>query len=268
MVSSRCACKSRGINSDNTSLSAVPLPDVVCGPWPLFFLLMGHPNTFTFLVLLFHLLHGPGLGAHAGDPVIGRVLGSHILVDLTSVANTTLLNSAPALEDLFRSAVDAGNLTLISDGIRFHQFHPIGITGVVLLAESHMSIHTWPEHGSATLDIFTCGDHAYPELAVDALLAGLQPRYKTITRLARTNGYAGWLGVQALWVVYDVLHCVVEAFAVDTGGHMCGIVVSGWGMVVVMVVGLLLLGTMGAALCVRRGRREQLAAEAHKPKGQ
>ena len=48
-----------------------------------------------------------------------------------------------------------------------HKFDPQGVTGVAMLAESHISIHTWPEKGMAVCDVFTCGDTAMPELGVE-----------------------------------------------------------------------------------------------------
>jgi S-adenosylmethionine decarboxylase len=50
-----------------------------------------------------------------------------------------------------------------------HRFEPQGVTGLALLAESHISIHTWPESGYAAVDVFTCGDHTMPERACEVL---------------------------------------------------------------------------------------------------
>ena len=82
-------------------------------------------------------------------------IGNHILADLYGI-NTALLQDGPALESLLRrAAIDAGARVLSS---HFHSFGAeAGITGVVLLAESHISIHTWPECGMAAADIFMCG---------------------------------------------------------------------------------------------------------------
>jgi S-adenosylmethionine decarboxylase len=51
-----------------------------------------------------------------------------------------------------------------------HRFQPHGVTGLALLAESHISIHTWPESGYAAVDVFTCGDHTLPETACRVLV--------------------------------------------------------------------------------------------------
>ena len=57
------------------------------------------------------------------------------------------------------------NSTLLN--LSVHKFEPQGFTGIAMLAESHISIHTWPEKGMAVCDIFTCGDHTNPQVGVD-----------------------------------------------------------------------------------------------------
>ena len=98
--------------------------------------------------------------------------GRHLLADLAGVAPERLTHAA-ALETLLRRAALAAGSTVL--GGHFHPFGPgLGITGVLLLAESHLSIHTWPEHGFAAVDVFMCGS-ARPELAVDVIEAALAP---------------------------------------------------------------------------------------------
>lgn len=67
----------------------------------------------------------------------------------------------------------------------FYQFEPHGLTALALLAESHMSIHTYPELGYAALDVFTCGDHTRPDKAVATLKAFLKPEKTKITNIRR-----------------------------------------------------------------------------------
>ncbi len=99
-------------------------------------------------------------------------VGNHILADLYGV-DAALLRDGKALEILLRkAAVDAGATVLSS---HFHSFgEGAGITGVVLLAESHISIHTWPESGVAAADIFMCGA-SDAERALAVLLRELVP---------------------------------------------------------------------------------------------
>ena len=96
--------------------------------------------------------------------------GRHLLADLHGVAPERLTNPA-AIETLLRAAADAAGSTPV--GGHFHPFGPgLGVTGVLLLKESHISIHTWPEHGFAAVDVFMCGA-ARPDKAVEAIAAAL-----------------------------------------------------------------------------------------------
>ncbi len=98
--------------------------------------------------------------------------GAHLLADMHGIA-AEKLGDAGAMESLLRhSAQEAGAQVLFS---HFHSFGAgQGVTGVVLLAESHISIHTWPEFGFAAADIFMCG-HAQPQLALEVIRLALQP---------------------------------------------------------------------------------------------
>jgi len=82
---------------------------------------------------------------------------SHLLVEYNG-CNTSKLNDRKYLADLLTQAAIAGKFTVLKTA--FHQFEPQGVTGVLLLSESHMSIHTWPEHGYAAVDLFTCGQNS------------------------------------------------------------------------------------------------------------
>ena len=65
---------------------------------------------------------------------------------------------------LLQAAREAGATVVTST---FHTFNPHGVSGVVVIAESHIAIHTWPERGYAAIDVFTCGNSALPEKAVE-----------------------------------------------------------------------------------------------------
>ena len=92
--------------------------------------------------------------------------GTHALLDLYG-CDAALLADAAALQALLQRAADAAGATTLA--AHFHPFgEGMGVTGVLLLAESHISIHTWPEHRFAALDVFLCGS-ARPQ-AVRALL--------------------------------------------------------------------------------------------------
>ena len=109
-------------------------------------------------------------------------LGTHLLADLSGVGPARLRDCA-ALEHLLRTAaITAGAQVLHS---HFHSFGAgMGVTGVVLLAESHISIHTWPECGFAAVDIFMCGA-ARPQLALDAIKDALQAAHCQLQSVRR-----------------------------------------------------------------------------------
>lgn len=95
--------------------------------------------------------------------------GMHLLIDFWGATN---LNSVKEIEDiLIKSAKEARATVLYS---YLHPFEPQGVSGVVVLAESHISIHTWPERGYAAIDIFMCGD-ANPYLAIPVLKEFFKP---------------------------------------------------------------------------------------------
>jgi S-adenosylmethionine decarboxylase len=111
-----------------------------------------------------------------------RPAGIHLLADLHGV-DATLLMSCEAIDTLLRQAALAAGATILHG--HFHSFGPQqGVTGVLLLAESHISIHTWPEFGFAAADIFMCGD-ARPQLALDIIDSALQPSSSSIQTISR-----------------------------------------------------------------------------------
>lgn len=88
----------------------------------------------------------------------------HILFTLKG-ARPELLDDEGFVRDVVFAAARVCKSTLLA--INSHKFDPQGITCVAMLAESHISIHTWPEHHMAVCDIFTCGDHTNPQAGVD-----------------------------------------------------------------------------------------------------
>ena len=105
----------------------------------------------------------------------------HLLYDLW-VDTPGVLCWAPPLRRLLVEAARTCGATVLAD--RFHQFEPHGVTGIVLLAESHVSIHTWPEEGLATLDVFTCGAMD-AEGIIEAVRTSLRPTRERLTTVAR-----------------------------------------------------------------------------------
>ena len=89
-------------------------------------------------------------------------VGKHLILELYDCDQFKLNDEAFVRTTITSSAKLAG-ATLIN--LITHRFEPQGITGLALLAESHISIHTWPEIGYAAIDVFTCGNHTMPEEA-------------------------------------------------------------------------------------------------------
>ncbi len=102
--------------------------------------------------------------------------GKHYLIDLRDCDPETIKSVDPTREIVLRAAKECG-ATILDD--HFHQFHPIGVSGVVLIAESHISIHTWPESGFAAADIFTCGEMK-PQVAIDIMREGFRAKETTM----------------------------------------------------------------------------------------
>jgi S-adenosylmethionine decarboxylase len=113
---------------------------------------------------------------------VAAAVGRHILADLHGV-EPPLLRDAPALEHLLREVARQAGAHVL--GSHFHRFGDEGgITGVVLLAESHISVHTWPESRFAAADIFMCGA-ADAERALALLLQALLPKRHKIQKAVR-----------------------------------------------------------------------------------
>jgi S-adenosylmethionine decarboxylase len=98
-------------------------------------------------------------------------VGKHCILELYG-CNAAKLDDEPFLRSTITQAVQRAGATLLH--LISHRFDPQGVTGLALLAESHLSIHTWPESGYAAVDVFTCGDHTMPELACQELVEALQ----------------------------------------------------------------------------------------------
>ncbi len=96
-------------------------------------------------------------------------LGRHLIAEIWS-GDPSLLNDPGYLRESVLEACKAGDLTVLD--VLVHEFSPHGVTLVALLAESHISVHTWPEHGYAAVDVFACdGD---PHTALDVLAQRLK----------------------------------------------------------------------------------------------
>lgn len=111
-----------------------------------------------------------------------QALGFHYLIELHGCARAKLMN-APFLEELFQQAVRESGATEV--GRVFHNFSPEGVSGVILISESHFSIHTWPEHGYAAVDLFTCSTTVDVQLIYQQLISALESKTHSIIEIKR-----------------------------------------------------------------------------------
>lgn len=111
-----------------------------------------------------------------------KELGTHIITQLYE-CDQNILNDIPKLQELFLEACNIGKATVLQH--TFYQFTPQGVTGFVLLAQSHVSVHTWPEHNYAMLDILTCGMAANPWDIFQHIKEGLKSQRFNKTQLTR-----------------------------------------------------------------------------------
>ncbi|MEE4117460.1 MAG: adenosylmethionine decarboxylase [Paracoccaceae bacterium] len=113
----------------------------------------------------------------------GRVYaGTHLIIE---VVGGTGLDDEPRIQQAFRDCVAECGATLLH--IHTHKFSPQGVSGVAVLAESHISVHTWPEIGYGAFDVFMCGDAA-PWRAVEVLARAFETADVRVKELLRGDG--------------------------------------------------------------------------------
>jgi S-adenosylmethionine decarboxylase len=121
------------------------------------------------------------LSGQLGDKSLAPV-GMHCILELYGCPSSLLDNPTFIREHLQEAAKQAKSTLL---GEVLHEFEPQGVTALVLLAESHISIHTWPERGYAAVDVFTCGQHTDPERACLYLAQAFQASEHSLCKLPR-----------------------------------------------------------------------------------
>ena len=111
-----------------------------------------------------------------------KALGRQLLVEFYD-CDAQILNDKAKVRSALRQAAVVAGATIVTDV--FHEFNPHGISGVVVIAESHLAIHTWPEFDFAAVDLFTCGDDVTPNLAMTYLQKALKADRLSIMELKR-----------------------------------------------------------------------------------
>jgi len=107
------------------------------------------------------------------SPIMESPFGKHILAEYFE-CECTYLDSEPAIRNLMLEAASRTGAIVVGD--IFHHFSPQGVTGVVVIAESHLAIHTWPEFAYASVDLFTCGTRVDPWIGFEYIKEKLQSR--------------------------------------------------------------------------------------------
>jgi S-adenosylmethionine decarboxylase len=111
-----------------------------------------------------------------------NALGKHLLLELRDCNKEALDNIDFIRINLVTAAIAAGATVM---GESFHKFSPQGVSGVVVISESHLTIHTWPEFGYAAVDVFTCGTSVKPEIAAQILVEKLGSKDHSMVVLER-----------------------------------------------------------------------------------
>ncbi len=112
-----------------------------------------------------------------------EVKGFHIIADLSQCQEISTFDNEENLAALLLQCAADANATVLR--VETHKFEPEGISGIVFLAESHLSVHIWPTEKYASLDCYTCGDTTDPEKAIETFIKKVKPLYKTVTEVLR-----------------------------------------------------------------------------------
>ena len=109
-------------------------------------------------------------------------LGRHLIIELKDCSHDKI-SSLNIVKTILVEAAKKSKATIVD--VSFHEFNPFGISGVVIIAESHLSIHTWPEYNYAAADIFTCGDTIDPDVAARFLIEEFECKTPLVTEIKR-----------------------------------------------------------------------------------
>jgi len=111
-----------------------------------------------------------------------KALGKHLIVELYG-CEEKLISDVNFVQSIMIESAKAARTTII-DSV-FHKFQPYGVSGVVVIAESHLAIHTWPEHKFASVDFFTCGNKSNPWKAFKIIRKKLKATHFSVMKMQR-----------------------------------------------------------------------------------
>ncbi len=109
-------------------------------------------------------------------------LGHQLIAELYG-CDAARLADVDAIRTAMLEAAHSAGCTIVTQA--FHHFSPYGVSGAVIVAESHLAIHTWPEYGYAAVDVFTCGEAAEPDKALEVLRRALNATTLSATEMRR-----------------------------------------------------------------------------------
>lgn len=107
--------------------------------------------------------------------------GTHMIIEAAGCSKD-VITTPERIEQIFKEAARVANMTIKAS--HFFRFSPTGVSGAVIIAESHISIHTWPEEGYAAIDVYTCGE-SDPERAVEYILKEIGAKHAHISEIKR-----------------------------------------------------------------------------------
>jgi len=111
-----------------------------------------------------------------------KSLGTHVIAEFYN-CDVDIIKDVKKVEEAMVGAANATNATIVD--VIFHSFNPYGVSGVIVIAESHLAIHTWPEYSFASVDIYTCGEEVKPWKAYEFLEKAFKAQNISVMEMKR-----------------------------------------------------------------------------------
>jgi S-adenosylmethionine decarboxylase len=111
-----------------------------------------------------------------------KSLGHHLIIELYD-CDSKIINNHDLVEEIMSESARISGATIVTQA--FHKFNPHGVSGVIVISESHFSIHTWPEFGYCALDVFTCGEVIDNKKAVDYMKEHFKAKSLSVMEMKR-----------------------------------------------------------------------------------
>ncbi|MCB1157049.1 MAG: S-adenosylmethionine decarboxylase proenzyme [Leptospiraceae bacterium] len=111
-----------------------------------------------------------------------NALGKHVIAEFYD-CDSDIINNQEVIEHIMLEAVELSGATVVMPA--FHKFSPHGVSGMVVVSESHFSIHTWPEYGYCAVDVFTCGDLIDNDIALNHMKVHFKANNVSVVEMKR-----------------------------------------------------------------------------------